>query len=60
MRNLMIVAVLFAVVAGGVGFKQGWLALTTTHRAGSGNLDVHLKFNADKVRADANLLSYIQ
>ena len=60
MRSLLIIAVLFAVLMGGIGFKQGWLSLTTTHRAGSGNLDVHLKFDADKVKADANLLSYIK
>jgi hypothetical protein len=60
MKGLMIIAVLFAVVVGGIGFKQRWLSLTTTRSAGSGNLDVHLNFNAEKVRADANLLSYIK
>jgi hypothetical protein len=56
----MIIAVLFVVLVCGIGFKQGWLALSTTRRAGSGNLDVHLKVDADKVKADANLLSYIK
>ncbi len=60
MRNLMLMGVLLAVIVGVVGFRQGWFQLTTTRQAGSGNLDVHLKVDADKAKADAKSTSHIK
>lgn len=60
MRNLMLFVVLLAVVVVVIGFKQNWFELTTSHNAGSGNVDVHLKVDADKAKSDANELSRIK
>lgn len=60
MRNLTIIAVLLAVVIGVIGLTQGWCDLTTTHKAGSSKVDVHLKVDTDTAKSDAKEVSHIQ
>jgi hypothetical protein len=60
MRNLIIIIVMLAAVVGVVGFKKGWFTLTTTHEAGSSNVDVNLKVDSDKAKSDANEMTRIK
>lgn len=60
MRNLLVIVMLCAVLGSVIGFRQGWLAIHMSCRADNSSVDVHLRFNADKVRADANLISYLR
>ena len=60
MRNLLVIVMLCAVLGSVIGFRQGWLAIHMSRQADNSSVDVHLRFNADKVRADANLISYLR
>jgi len=60
MRNLMLFVMRLAVVVVVIGFKQGWFELTTSHNAGSSSVDMYLKVDADKAKADANEMSHIK
>ena len=53
MKRLYLTLIVLAVVVVGVGFYQGWFALSSGRQAESQKVDVHLTVDPEKMKEDA-------
>jgi hypothetical protein len=53
MKRLNLSLIVLAMVVVGVGFYQGWFALSSSRQAESQKVDVHLTVDPEKVKEDA-------
>jgi hypothetical protein len=53
MRKLLGFVLLLVLIVGGVGWYLGWFRFSTSSNADTGNRDVHLNIDTNKIKKDA-------